>query len=283
MAAPRIVLLATAAAALAACTMPYGPRDPYPPCDRYDPYAGADPYGYPPPPRGPYPPDDDRYGAPAVDPYRAVGTEPFWSLTLTPEGMRFENADGMRVAEPTPRLQRGVAGDLYRGRRLEVNIVHRECSDGMSDRVYPNEVQVWVDGRGYRGCGAPERFFQSGWEQQRYDTERDAPAVPLARTNWQVTRVNGVAVPARDHYLNFLPDASLVAKFGCNEMRGRYRLVGDRLDLGDGLAMTRMGCADMTMETRATNILSRPVRVALERDRLTLSNERGRIDAVRAR
>jgi uncharacterized membrane protein len=34
-----------------------------------------------------------------------------------------------------------------------VNIVHGTCSDGMSDRVYPDKVQVTVDGRQFTGCG----------------------------------------------------------------------------------------------------------------------------------
>jgi heat shock protein HslJ len=35
-----------------------------------------------------------------------------------------------------------------------VNIVkNQHCSDGMSDRVYPDKVQVTVDGRQFNGCG----------------------------------------------------------------------------------------------------------------------------------
>ena len=41
-----------------------------------------------------------------------------------------------------------------------MNIVHRQCSDGMSDRTYPDTVHVRVDGRQrYRGCGAPIAYF----------------------------------------------------------------------------------------------------------------------------
>jgi uncharacterized membrane protein len=34
-----------------------------------------------------------------------------------------------------------------------VNIVHGRCSDGMSDRAYPDKVQVTVDGRRFNVCG----------------------------------------------------------------------------------------------------------------------------------
>ncbi|WP_265563122.1 META domain-containing protein [Sphingomicrobium arenosum] len=276
----RTAATAGLAALVAACTQPYG--------ERYDPY---DPYGYP-PQQGQYPGGQyDPYGGQqqqVLDPYRATGTEPFWSLTITPQEMRFDSANGLRVAEATPRAINGYAGPVYRGRRLEVNIVRGQgCSDGMSDRRYPDQVQVYVDGREYRGCGAPERDYQQGSYDNPYGTPSygsgyDQPAVPLDRTSWRVTRVNGLSVPSGGYYMNFQPNNRLSAKFGCNEMTGGYRLYGDRLDLGGGLSMTRMACPDMSFETRATNILSSPLRVEMDRDGVTFSNDRGRIDAVRA-
>jgi heat shock protein HslJ len=45
-------------------------------------------------------------------------------------------------------------GDIYQGRRISLNIVHgQRCSDGMSDRVYRDKVQVRVDDRSFEGCG----------------------------------------------------------------------------------------------------------------------------------
>ena len=48
-----------------------------------------------------------------------------------------------------------------------MNIVHRPCSDGMSDRTYPDTVNVTVDGRAYRGCGADAAFFARVGEDGR--------------------------------------------------------------------------------------------------------------------
>jgi len=45
-----------------------------------------------------------------------------------------------------------------------VTIVHSRCSDGMSERVYPDTVNLMVDGRPYRGCGAPRAFFSQTGE-----------------------------------------------------------------------------------------------------------------------
>jgi uncharacterized membrane protein len=98
----------------------------------------------PPPPITPNPPG----GA-----YRAVGTEPFWSLTIDQRQMVFTAPDSQPIAQPTPRVIIGFAGEIYRTPRLNVNIVHAQCSDGMSDRVYRDKVQVDVDGRRFNGCG----------------------------------------------------------------------------------------------------------------------------------
>lgn len=95
--------------------------------------------------------------APAV--YRAVGTEPFWSLTLDGQEMVFTeaNAPGQRIVQPQPKVIIGFAGEIYQSPRIGVNIVHSQCSDGMSDRTYPDKVQVRVDGRAFEGCGGDAR------------------------------------------------------------------------------------------------------------------------------
>ena len=121
----RLALLLTAIAALSACEG-YGPVPP-------------------PPPLTPNPPGGV---------YRALGTEPFWDLTINERQMVFTNrGTNAQVAQPTPRVIIGIAGEIYQTPRLGVNIVHRQCNDGMSDRVYPDTVQVTVDGRQYNGCG----------------------------------------------------------------------------------------------------------------------------------
>jgi hypothetical protein len=42
---------------------------------------------------------------------------------------------------------------MYQTPRINVNIVHRACSDMRTDRAYPDTVQVYVDGRLFTGCG----------------------------------------------------------------------------------------------------------------------------------
>jgi heat shock protein HslJ len=90
---------------------------------------------------------------PSPPPYRATGTEPFWSLLIDEHDITFVEPEQQPIKQPTPKVIVGIAGEIYQTPRINVNIVHAQCSDGMSDRVYPDKVQVTVDGRRFNGCG----------------------------------------------------------------------------------------------------------------------------------
>ena len=90
---------------------------------------------------------------PPPPPYHAVGTEPFWNLLIDEHNLTFAQPDAQPILQPTPRVIHGFAGEIYQTPRINVNIVHGQCSDGMSDRVFPDKVQVRVDGHEFNGCG----------------------------------------------------------------------------------------------------------------------------------
>ncbi|MFL6733377.1 MAG: hypothetical protein ACJ8EY_01635 [Sphingomicrobium sp.] len=90
---------------------------------------------------------------PPPAPYRALGTEPGWTLLIDERDLTFIHMDGMQVRQPRPKVIVGFAGEIYQTPRINVNIVHGQCSDGMSDRAYPDKVQIAVDGRQFNGCG----------------------------------------------------------------------------------------------------------------------------------
>jgi len=90
---------------------------------------------------------------PPPAPYHAVGTEPFWNLLIDERDLTFIEPDAQPIRQPRPQAIIGIAGEIYQTPRINVNIVHGQCSDGMSDRVYPDKVQVTVDGRRFNGCG----------------------------------------------------------------------------------------------------------------------------------
>jgi len=203
---------------------------------------------------------------PQMGAYRAVGTEPFWGLTINPTQIVFDEPNGpTHIVQPTPRPIIGFAGEIYQTPRLNVNVVHARCSDGMSDRAYPDKVQVTADGRRFEGCGG----------------EAAAPAA-LGGTNWRVAAINGRATPpAGPFFVNF-ETARLSAKFGCNGLGANYSQAGDTITAGPVMG-TRMACPDMSFETQGSAILDRPMRTVWSGgDRLTLSNERGSIDLMRS-
>ena len=153
----------------------------------------------------------------------------------------------------------------------------------MSDRTYPDTVQVTVDNRLYRGCGAPAAFFVEVDDRgnPQLVSAQPGPSTTLERTRWRVMRVNGTAVPRRgDYHLDF-DSGRIVAKFGCNSIAGPYTQTGTTLDAG-ALGTTRTACFDMAIEQKAIAVLDQVMTVAVtDRNRLTLSNSAGSIDLVR--
>ena len=246
-------------------------------CQTYpsDPYG---PPGYPEPYPAPYP-------GPPVDQgdYRAIGTEPFWDLTISDKLVFTDRGTNVSVVQPTPPVQHGVAGEIYNSARIRVNIVHSRCSDGMSDRTYPDTVQVTVDKRLYRGCGAPASFFYEVDERgnPQVVSALPGPVTTLERTRWRVVRVNGRPVPRQgDYHLDF-DSGRIAAKFGCNAISGPYNQSGTTLDAG-ALVSTKMACPNMRFETDASAILDQVMTIAVTgRNRLTLSSTAGTIDLVR--
>jgi len=239
----------------------------------------VDPYG---PAPTPYP---TPYPGPPVEQgnYRAIGTEPFWDLTIGPKMVFTDRGNGVEVVQTTPQVQIGVAGEIYTTPRLRVNIVHAKCSDGMSDRTYPDTVQVSVDGRAYRGCGAPASFFVEVDERGNPQvlTSQAGPMTTLERTRWRVTRINGRPVPRQGDYHIDFDSGRIAAKFGCNSIGGTYTQTGATLDAG-ALATTRMACGNMGFETQGSAILDQLMTVeVIDRNRLALSSTAGTIDLVR--
>ena len=202
---------------------------------------------------------------PPPAPYHALGTEPFWNLLIDEHDITFVEPEAQPIKQPTPKPIIGVAGEIYQTPRINVNIVHARCSDGMSDRVYPDKVQVSVDGRQFNGCGG----------------EAVAPA-SLAGTNWRIESVNGRSTPAGTNYFMNFEATRVGAKFGCNSMGADYTQTANVLDLSMVIA-TQMACADMSFESQGGAILNEPMTMNWSGgDRLTLSNARGRITLVRS-
>ena len=250
---------------------PYPPASPYPP-EPYPPYPQS---GYP----APTPP-----AYPSTERYRAIGTEPFWDLRIGRDLVFTDRGTNFTVTQLAPQPIIGFAGEIYRTQRIEVYITHTNCSDGMSDRTYPDTVHVRVDGRDYRGCGAASSFFESFDERGQPTTPVSQPGdvVPLDRTRWRVVSVNGRPTPRSGDFSMEFEDGRLSAKFGCNGMGASYTQNGAMIDAGPVMG-TKMACPDMSWETQGGAILGQVMTVRMiDRNRLSLDSSAGTIELVRA-
>tara|TARA_R110002124_G_scaffold183769_1_gene351300 strand:- start:466 stop:960 length:495 start_codon:yes stop_codon:yes gene_type:complete len=92
-------------------------------------------------------------------PIRALGNEPFWAVTISPEGIVYSGVDRpeQTADNPGPLLQGTTAryeATTGTGKPMSVALIATTCSDGMSDRTYPLTAVVKIDGETLTGCAA---------------------------------------------------------------------------------------------------------------------------------
>ena len=236
-----LALIPLAALALAGCQTldPYG--------DRYSGEYG----GYPQNPAGTYPPGDyDNVGyaqdGPAraqgvTFPYRAVGTEPFWSLDMDAQSIRYQGANGEQISVPTPPGRPSFNGMRYVADGMTVDVTYSRCSDRMSDRRYADTVMVDLPGgRTLRGCGGDFAGRPEMAVDQPHAGQRD-----LAGTRWQLLSVNGLPVESRDALISF-DGQQFSGSVGCNRINADYVVDGMAVSFGPART-TRMACDPAVM------------------------------------
>ncbi len=99
-------------------------------------------------------------------PLRALGTEPFWSVEITKDAMVYTGVDReeQRAANPQPVVQGTTAvytAATEDGAEMVVTLIATECSDGMSDRIYPLTARVEMGEVSLNGCAASQAFLNS--------------------------------------------------------------------------------------------------------------------------
>lgn len=95
---------------------------------------------------------------PASETYRALGQEPGWTLTIGADSILYLGDYGeTHIDLPTPISQPTFNGRRYDSgpgvHRLQVDVTHTLCHDGMSGRAFADTVIVVADGNEVRGCG----------------------------------------------------------------------------------------------------------------------------------
>lgn len=98
-------------------------------------------------------------------PMRALGTEPFWGIEMTPQELVFTGVDRLDFHAPNPgaRIEGEIAVIAARdpqGLALTIKLKSAKCSDGMSDWVYPLEAEVTLGAETLKGCAAPQTMLE---------------------------------------------------------------------------------------------------------------------------
>lgn len=180
-----------------------------------------------------------------AEPYRALGTEPFWSLSIDGGTIRYQPAQGRTVTVAKPRPIVGINGALYRTRALTVDITHARCSDGMSDRRYADTVRLRTGGKTLSGCGGA--IVGGGHD-------------PLTGI-WRIDGVDGHPVRLRQvPTLTFAGDR--VSGRICNNFNGAYLVARGTLTTREIIG-TQMACIGgaTEVETAVVAALRRPLKV----------------------
>ncbi len=174
--------------------------------------------------------------------YMALGTEPGWTLEITPSRLNYDGDYGeTKIMVPNPGAKPSANGRTYTTDRLSVVVQQAPCSDGMSDRRYADSVRVVADGKALRGCGG-----------------KILPPETLAGSNWAFVSIGGVSVAAdRPTSLQF-DGNRLSGSAGCNRFSGGYAVDGGTLKAGPLMA-TEMACPGIELEQSFFKLMASPV------------------------
>jgi uncharacterized membrane protein len=113
-------------------------------------------------------------------PFHALGTEPFWGIQVTRENIIYEGVDRaqQRTRNPGAVVQGTTAtytATTDQGNALEITLTATDCSDGMSDRVYPVTARVRLGEETLLGCAASVMAMS---EHEGQDTGRIVETKP---------------------------------------------------------------------------------------------------------
>jgi heat shock protein HslJ len=197
--------------------------------------------------------------------YMALGTEPGWTLEITPSRLNYDGDYGeTKIMVPNPGAKPSSTGRTYSTDRLSIMIQKEPCSDGMSDRRYADTVRVVADGKSVQGCGGTI-----------------LPIDTLAGSNWTFVSIGGKPVTSdRPTSLQFDRDR-LSGTAGCNRFSGRYSATDDTLTAGPLMA-TEMACPGMEQEQVYFKLMATPVRLTFAHDgTLILTGSEGRTAVLR--
>ncbi len=115
------------------------------------------------------PPSITLGGVDLSQPLRALGTEPFWSVAITPTELKYDGLDRpLQTANNPGPVVAGTTAVFTamtdQNNALVVTLIDTDCSDGMSDRLYPLTAKVEIGGETLSGCAISQAAIDAGGE-----------------------------------------------------------------------------------------------------------------------
>jgi heat shock protein HslJ len=158
--------------------------------------------------------------------YKAIGTEPFWVLTIENGTMLFDDSGEVTAKADSYTARPSINGWRYVAKELTADVTFEECSDGMSEFTYKDSVTVMVGERTYKGCGGGR-----------------LPPDDFEGTSWRVNKINGADVGLERQAFFEFAKGRFSGTIGCNRMSGSFSYKDKKLTFGPMMS-TRMGCPD---------------------------------------
>ena len=97
-----------------------------------------------------------------VQTVKAIGTEPFWAARTDGRCVTYSTPEDQKGTRIWTHVDTGPQGPVWngalRGRQFQLYVKPAAppgCSDGMSDKVYPMDAVLRVDGETRNGCAEP--------------------------------------------------------------------------------------------------------------------------------
>lgn len=118
-------------------------------------------------------------------PIRALGTEPFWGVDIGADGIVYEGVDRPREVAPRGEVElmgtmAVFSGQTDKGRTVKVTLIDTDCSDGMSDRLYPLTARVEIGEETLQGCAASRAAIMTSPESGPVAAPAATPATEAA-------------------------------------------------------------------------------------------------------
>ncbi|MCK7591456.1 META domain-containing protein [Subsaxibacter sp. CAU 1640] len=201
--------------------------------------------------------------------FKATGTEPFWSVTISEEMIKFKTPeDSVMTPHTTPARAQDSNVKRYtvqtESASMTIQIRQMECTNAMSGEVSPYTVELELkkgsasEYSSYKGCGA-------------YVTDYRLHDI------WVLESMNGIDV-GREDFGKEVPSMEIKAaentfmgNAGCNRMSGSLFFEKGLLRFTN-IATTKMLCQSPNKENEFLSTLRAMTSYTVENNRLLLTN-----------